>query len=173
MAAEGKGEAVREWSVAITTLVDGAAGDVDDGVVRILEALSDLGPAVSIGSEEATFQVAVRGDDVLDAAASGLDRVQRAVEAAGWPVDVRDVRVTEWSLFETRLEEPTYPELVGITEIAGLLGTSRQRASELARSRRFPAPVAELAAGPVWPKGTVARFVEEWDRRPGRPRSTV
>lgn len=173
MAAEGKGEAVKEWSVAITTLVDGAAGDVHDVVVGILETLSDLGPAASIGSEGATFQVAVRGDDVLDAAVRGLDRVQRAVEAAGWPVDVRDVRITEWSAFEATLEEPTYPELVGITEIADLLGTSRQRASELARSRKFPAPLAELAAGPVWPKRTIARFVEEWDRRPGRPRSSV
>lgn len=50
-----------------------------------------------------------------------------------------------------------------------MLGVSRQRASELARSATFPPAVAELKAGPVFVRPAVERFVEGWSRRPGRP----
>ncbi len=62
------------------------------------------------------------------------------------------------------------PPMVGITEIAELIGATRQRAHSLARSRRFPPPVAELGSGPVWLRSSVELFLEGWDRKPGRPR---
>jgi hypothetical protein len=40
----------------------------------------------------------------------------------------------------------------------------------IARGDAFPEPYAELAAGPVWLEPMVRRFVESWERRPGRPR---
>lgn len=50
-----------------------------------------------------------------------------------------------------RLEAgPAASRLAGLTEIAGLLGVSRQRVHQLHRAGRMPAPVAELAAGPIW-----------------------
>lgn len=162
-----------EWSVAVTSFVPADAEDVEDTVGRILDAVYDFAPAASFSSDEVTVQIAVTGGDVREAAERAVEVVAKALESVGWSVDVRELHATEWSLFEARIEEPTRPELVGITEIADLLGTSRQRASELARSPRFPAPLADLAAGPVWPKPAVERFVEEWDRRPGRPRSSV
>ncbi len=61
--------------------------------------------------------------------------------------------------------------LVGLAEIAEMLGVSRQRAGQLSREYPdFPAPVAELASGRVWERAGV----EEWalrhpQRRPGRP----
>ncbi len=85
-----------------------------------------------------------------------------------WPV-VR-IEVTEWNEFERQLERPTYPDLLGVSELAGLLGVSRQRASELAHSTHFPSPTAELASGPVWFANNVQRFVHDWKREPGRPR---
>jgi hypothetical protein len=61
--------------------------------------------------------------------------------------------------------EDTYlPELVGLTEIARMLGVSRQRAGQLARSVGFPSPVADLAMGPVF----VAHAVSEFAREHGR-----
>lgn len=159
-----------EWSVAIT--VGTPASDLrDSAVTAVAEELAELAPVISVGAEAATIRVAVEGVAVDGALALALARVDRALEEVAWPRYVRHVEATEWSEFERRLEEPTYPDLVGISEIADLLGTSRQRASELARTPRFPSPLADLAAGPVWFKPTIAKFIAEWDRKPGRPRS--
>ncbi len=67
-------------------------------------------------------------------------------------------------------EEPE--QYVGVSEIAEILGVSKQRVSELRAKPTFPEPVAELAAGPVWTLSSLKRFVAEWPRKPGRPRST-
>lgn len=160
-----------EWSVAVTSAIPAGVEDLDDAVGRVLDAAYDHAPAASYSADSLTLRVALRAGDVQEASTSGLRVCTDALASVDWPADVRDLHVTEWSLFEAGLEGSTYPEVVGITEIAALLGTSRQRASELARSARFPAPLADLAAGPIWPKPAVDRFVEEWDRRPGRPRS--
>jgi hypothetical protein len=37
----------------------------------------------------------------------------------------------------------------------------------------FPAPVGELASGPVWLEGDLSRFMDTWERKPGRPRKVV
>lgn len=71
---------------------------------------------------------------------------------------------------DRRLEQPAFPPLAGIREVAELLGVSRQRASELQTRPGFPAPVAVLASGPVWRVGDLSSFAETWERKPGRPR---
>jgi predicted DNA-binding transcriptional regulator AlpA len=53
---------------------------------------------------------------------------------------------------------------MGITEIAKMLGVTRQRVHQLAKSYGFPEPVARLAQGPIWH----ATDVEEWAERTGR-----
>jgi prophage regulatory protein len=58
----------------------------------------------------------------------------------------------------------TVPDLVGAHEIAEILGVSRQRVQQLARTAGFPQPVAVLAMGKVW----VRSDVEEWAARRGR-----
>lgn len=68
-----------------------------------------------------------------------------------------------------RLAEPARPELVGLTEIAELLGVSKQRASQLRANPSFPAPTAELKAGPIWYRSDITRFEESWQRKAGRP----
>lgn len=55
-------------------------------------------------------------------------------------------------------------DLMGTTEIAELLGVSRQRADQLSRTDGFPEPVAEIAAGRIW----LREEVEVWARRTGR-----
>ena len=54
--------------------------------------------------------------------------------------------------------------LMGLTEIARLLGVSRQRVHQLSKADGFPEPAAVLAAGPVWETATV----EAWARETGR-----
>jgi predicted DNA-binding transcriptional regulator AlpA len=55
-------------------------------------------------------------------------------------------------------------QLMGIAEIADLLGISTQRVDQLARQGAFPRPIAELRAGRIWRQ----RDVELWARRAGR-----
>jgi predicted DNA-binding transcriptional regulator AlpA len=59
---------------------------------------------------------------------------------------------------------PVDIRLMGTSEIAKLLGVSRQRANQLAQREGFPEPIARLAAGPIWEAGAV----EQWARDAGR-----
>ena len=56
-------------------------------------------------------------------------------------------------------------DLVGVAEVAELLGVTRQRVDALARTHTlFPEPVATIAAGRVW----LREDIEEWASRDGR-----
>lgn len=60
--------------------------------------------------------------------------------------------------------------LGGVTEVAELIGVSRQRFADLRVRPDFPEPVAELASGPVWDIAAIRRWSESGARRgPGRP----
>ena len=61
------------------------------------------------------------------------------------------------------------PPLAGLAEIAGLVGVSRSRASQITAHPDFPAPVQRLAMGPVWVEADVVKFIET-PRMPGRKR---
>ena len=165
-----------EWEVHLEAAGDGSVDE--ERLVDLLEHLSDFGASVTGSPEEpidgkgrygATFAVAA--DSPVQAVVTSCETFMSAAKKAGlpdWPI-VRVEVMTEEE-FETALEQPSVPDLVGITEISEILGVSRQRASELARSKRFPSPLAELASGPVWAAPTISRFVDDWERRPGRPR---
>jgi predicted DNA-binding transcriptional regulator AlpA len=53
---------------------------------------------------------------------------------------------------------------MGGTEIADLLGVSRQRADQLSRTDSFPTPLGEVAAGRIWRRSDV----EAWAHEQGR-----
>lgn len=55
-------------------------------------------------------------------------------------------------------------DLVGVAEIADLIGVSRQRVDQLTRTEDFPTPVADLASGRIWERGDV----DAWARAAGR-----
>ncbi len=63
--------------------------------------------------------------------------------------------------------------LVGLSEIAAMLGVSRQRAGQLVRDYEdFPSPVAELASGRIWETAAVEAWANAHPvRPPGRPAS--
>lgn len=60
--------------------------------------------------------------------------------------------------------------LVGLTEIADMLGVSRQRAGQLAATEGFPEPVARLAAGPIYESADVEAWARTRNTKSGRPR---
>jgi len=107
----------------------------------------------------------------LGAASEACKRLRVAADNAGLPDGhVARLEVMTAEEVHRELERPAYPAVLGIAELAELLGVSRQRASQVARVAAFPKPFAELASGPIWLAPNVERFVQEWERRPGRPR---
>ncbi len=61
-------------------------------------------------------------------------------------------------MFSIVTKKPTC-DLVGVHEIADLLGVSRQRVDQLARDHdAFPEPVAELHMGRIWRRDDI----EQW-----------
>jgi prophage regulatory protein len=56
-------------------------------------------------------------------------------------------------------------DLVGIAEIAEMLGLTTQRIDQLARrDPTFPKPLAELSAGRIWARGDIV----SWAKSVGR-----
>lgn len=51
---------------------------------------------------------------------------------------------------------------MGVTEIAALLGVSRQRADQISRQKGFPEPVAVLSGGRqrIWNAADVRKWAE-------------
>lgn len=62
--------------------------------------------------------------------------------------------------------------MVGVSEIAELLGVTSQRAGQITRDHAdFPAPIATLAAGRVWELEAVKAWIARHPDRPsGRPK---
>ena len=61
-------------------------------------------------------------------------------------------------------------KLVGLAEVAEVLGVSRRTAARYTRRSDFPEPVARLRAGPVWQEDDVLAWARsEPAARPGKP----
>lgn len=52
-------------------------------------------------------------------------------------------------------------DLMGVAEIAVRLSVSKQRADQITRVKTFPKPVSELAAGRIWTRRAVERWISE------------
>ena len=114
-------------------------------------------------------QFSLEGDDlaaVVAAALAVFDEARAAVGLPAWPYAELEAR-TEVAL-DAELAKPPFPEVVGATEAARMLGVSRQRLYQLAERDDFPPPMVQLAAGPVWLTDSIRAFERSWDRRPGR-----
>ena len=61
-------------------------------------------------------------------------------------------------------------ELVGLTEVAEMLGLSRQRVHRITQTHEdFPEPLGRLRAGLIWRKSDI----ERWGKKTGRlPKSS-
>ncbi|MEX1009678.1 MAG: hypothetical protein WD271_17810 [Acidimicrobiia bacterium] len=151
-----------------------APARLDDALEEFVDLLVDRGGAVSCSTAGdrygATFSLEEGVENATAAVALGHDVFTALAEKAGlprWPV-VR-AEALRFDELDREIETPNFPGLVGVSEIADILGVTRQRASALAKTPAFPAAVATLASGPVWTRPSLNRFVEEWPRKEGRP----
>jgi len=153
-------------------------GDVDL-LLDLIEALEALGMRGAVsgagglaGGPGATFGVEVpKGSSAMtEAVRLGVDAFERACAQVGITHGgIARVDVMTDPYLERHLNRE--PErYAGVTEVAALLGVSRQRVAELRNRRGFPAPVAEISAGPIWEVSSLNLFLESWERKPGRPR---
>lgn len=59
-------------------------------------------------------------------------------------------------------QDPRLEELIGVTEVAKVIGKHKQNvAQHYTRRRDFPEPVAELPTGRYWRRGDVERWYEQ------------
>jgi len=161
-----------EHGWVITVEVAGDAGEItDDGLAALMDELADRGGAVSgqPGRYSATFNMHPNeGDQVEDVVRVGTRVFTAAAHRVGlpsWPV--ARLEAMTFAEQDANLARPAFPELVGIKEIAETLAVSPQRAHQLTKRSNFPDPITRLAAGPIWTRPSLERFIDEW--RAGKP----
>lgn len=169
----------RLYNVSIETWGEGV-GSVDDealsALVAVLRDVGAVGPVAGAGGlgggPGATFSVKVVGsgsDAFARVASTAVEIFDAACEKAGISHGgVARLDILTEPYLERDLERDP-EEYAGVSEVAALLGVSRQRVSELRARDGFPEPIAELASGPVWAVTSLRSFVANWPRKPGRP----
>jgi hypothetical protein len=170
------------WTVTIETWGDGVGSIGDDllmDLTPMLAAFGAEGVASSLGGlaggPGATFSLGgtlvvndegVSVGDVTHQAVAVFDTACEKLGIVHGGVARVDVMAERYADLELDQPSETY---LGVSELAAEIGVSRQRVSELRTRADFPAPVAELAAGPVWAASSLRRFLDTWERKPGRP----
>ena len=170
------------FSVGIETW--GPPPEDEEALSELIDALDELGVHGAVtslgglaGGVGATFSVEVLASDGPTSATEAVGRAVEAFEAACKKAGIdhggiaRVDAMTDPYLDRHLEQEPE--GFAGVGELAKLFGVSRQRIAELRAKPGFPAPVAELSAGPIWKVSSLNRFLQEWERRPGRPRKTA
>jgi len=166
-----------EWSVELNVAHTIPASELVDVTDDLLEALAPNSAAASSSAWTMTVRMTVNARSQSEALETATRCLAEAFVKIRRPKVVRSITSAEvetMEQLERRLQEPPLPEVVGVAELAEMLGVSKQRVSFLAHSQSgFPRPFATLAAGPVWLKPTLLRFAETWDRhQKGRPRKS-
>lgn len=164
------------WSVR----VEADAGGYDEALdVELREALAAYSPAIGAGhvAGQATpgrvsMQLVVEASTLHRAQEEARRAVTEALRAAGRRAHLVRMDTMAWEEFETELAAAP-PEIMGVQEIADLLGVSRQRAHQLTKRDDFPEPLHQLAAGSIWAGAAVRRWAATWERRQGRPRKSA
>ena len=155
-----------EWSFSAKARAKGAGIDAAHAE-QLAETLPES--AVSFADEWISATFTVEASTSRQAAIRGIQLFQDAIDQARLPpaaLVAHDVKT--FVELEAELAEPNLPEMVGVAGVAEMLGVTKQRASQLANSDRFPRPVAELNSGRVWLRASIESFNRRWTRKPGR-----
>ena len=161
----------REWNASIEITHELGAERALRVLERMQQTLQRYAAAGAAGPTSLDVLLSVDADSPTTALTKGLRAFLSAlVRARGDKgAEIVSVAIELPEHLERRLEQQNQITLVGIRELADLLGVTRQRASQIAAMRTFPAPLAKLAAGPVWNKASLTWFLEDWAREPRRP----
>jgi hypothetical protein len=158
------------WQVTVDLDVHVPSDTVDE-LAGALERYEVLDAGIGFLPDRLSVTATVAEDVPGYAAERVIHALTDLLDAPG--ARVLAVEVLSEDEADRRLEQPAFPELAGVAEVAEILGVTKQRASTLQSRSGFPAPVAHLRTGPVWRAADLARFAESWERKPGRPRKAV
>jgi len=141
---------VSEYRFTLTFALDTSDADADELVERLGEAVCD-DAAVGIGRRgRLALEFARDAEGAAEAVTSALADVRRAVPDA--------------TLIEAS------PDLVGLTDVAGLLGVSRQNMRKLILRSDAPAPVPVHEGRPtIWRLAKVLRWLRDEKKYPVSP----
>ena len=157
---------MERWRVWIETHPVDAEG-WSERVDTLLEALAhaqEIEGSVGWGAGPALGSVfEVEAATAPEALGIGLEAFEGALEAAAGDLDVGIRRI--------EVGPDTYePEtLMGATDIARMLGVSRQRCYQLMERPGFPVPAAELARGALWRRRDIEAFASTRSGSTKRP----
>lgn len=149
-------------------------GDPEQRAEALLDQLLDHGAVVTIDPDRLRVTLSIDGTmPAVEAIAQATTIVSEAARTVGWPDwPIVHVEAMTYAEQDRLLEEPAFPQLTCVSEIAEILGVTSQRVSALRHRPDFPAPVAELRSGPIWRLADINYFLSTWPRKPGRPRTT-
>lgn len=164
--------AEQEFSVELEAICPVAEDQALD-LMEVLDMLGAGGPVVSFTDRSVRVRFNVEDAHVTTAVVRAVELFAAATEKIGLKAERIDrAEAMTVEALDHELMQPA-PRLVGVSEIAQILDVSRQRVSELRTREDFPAPIVELAAGPVWNETMLQLFLAGWDRKPGRPRKVT
>jgi predicted DNA-binding transcriptional regulator AlpA len=163
------------WVVQVTL---GTEYPVPD---RVLDAMADVADdrditmATRAGEPGLVFTAEVDAERVGQVPGWAFAIAERdsgyEMSAAVWLVDLR---VCTPDVYAADALRPDTPQLLAATDVAELLGISRQRVHQLhSEHPRFPAPYIRLGSGPIWTRPVIEEFARVWTRKPGRPTRTA
>lgn len=142
----------------------------EDAPFELTEALSEYAAVTSVSRDNdgGAVSLFIEAPTPLTAATNASQLVIDAAKSSIGKIDVTGLEVTSEEEFDTELDRPVFPEVVGYAEIAEIAGVSRQRARQFAELQGFPRPVIETAQGPLRSKSAVESWLENRPRRQPR-----
>jgi hypothetical protein len=157
---------MEERSVAVEvaasdTDVGGPAGDLDEKLGTLRDEVADRGGVPLQSSDRRRYgaRFCVVAPDPAAAVHEGVEAFRQAATTAGLPGSpIVDVEAPTLEELEDR-NPADVPELVDIVQVAELLGVDHRLVTIIVRTKGFPAPAAELHAGPVWTRRSVVDFL--------------
>jgi predicted DNA-binding transcriptional regulator AlpA len=160
---------MNEWAITVEMATDRALDE--DAVVELDELAEEHNGAVSNRGTNIGFllHTYIAGPP-NQAGQFAIELAEKLAAHAGVHADLASLIVETEEQAERRALTPDTPELLAATDVADLLGVSRQRVHQLATDRAdFPKPYARLGSGPIWTRPAIEAFDKLWTRKPGRP----
>lgn len=159
------GDETQRWVVEVTLATKHALTE------QLLDAMADradkhdMTVAARAHEPGVVFTAEVGGSEVALVSVWAFDIAEDATA-----YELADLRVSSPAVREAEAFRPDTPELLAATDVAELLGVTRQRVHQLHKARGdFPAPYVRLGSGPVWTRPAIEAFNTGWSRKGGRP----
>lgn len=165
------GSTPERWIVQVTLGMKRPAPDEALDAMADTADERDITVAARAGGPGLVFTAEIDAERVGQVPGWALAIAERETGEAAWLVDLR---VCTPDVYAADVLRPDTPRLLAATDVAEVLGVSRQRVHQLhGEHPQFPAPYTRLGSGPIWTLPAIERFARVWTRKPGRPAATA